>query len=830
MALAGNQGTTQAADKAAAKARKLKKTPAPAPPQFPTKIPVRPGAPTNRFKATPSTQAQRTHVHKARIARNKALKAAQTQHDVPTDADLGKAAKFNAANSVRHKQSASDIYLTDPAALKAAGFKPEGGLDKLNPGKALKAAEDVVGGAVGTGFGGAKIGDLLSAKVTGHKARRPTGVAAVAQKVATNLGKDLVDIPASVVPSAYELAKHPKDAPKNLAEPFVQLAKHPGQSFEDHPLGSALMVSGAEGALGRGLGKGLRTIPSKGAKRLGSVERPAATRTVPGTSLTEPGKYSKDIFVKGVQAATDKVRKREPGVVSDAQIKKRVDEHMAANPGAVAGHFGVDFGVKGRSGKLLAIHGRDNALAAAEGHAMPMQPVPLPDSGGRYALVPRVAAERLAEHVKQNAPANTTVERALELYNRGFRKNVLAVSPKWMTGNVVEAATRSLVAHAGPRSYYTAHRALSELKRVDPEAYQRMRAYAMPGGQAHMLGATEHTAAETLAGTRLADVARAFSGGKPAQIWHAYTRFVFDHLNGRIESQFQKAQLGKALRDSKLMSDRTVKVSQKAIDEAAQGMRGTEAQVQLAREVDRMYGQYHRFSPSKRHIIRTYTPFAAWTLNAVKFLADVLPRDHPVLTGLLSSANQATEEWRKDHGLVATLGTPLKGALPGWLRGSIPGKKGSHLRVSRYTPFGLLSSEGGAGGTVASALLPQIMSVYENLGGKDWKGAQLGKGEANNYLAAAVSLIENTVPGANIEAQLSGKHLPNEAEHAKHPKSLAERARRQFDPFMYTAASSKPIRKTRKSKKPFDILDQASGPKIDILDGPNTKNGLEILP
>jgi hypothetical protein len=115
------------------------------------------------------------------------------------------------------------------------------------------------------------------------------------------------------------------------------------------------------------------------------------------------------------------------------------------------------------------------------------------------------------------------------------------------------------------------------------------------------------------------------------------------------------------------------------------------------------------------------------------------------------------------------------------------------------------------------------------LQGKDWKGAELGKGEANNYLAAALSLIENTIPAANIEAELFGKTMPNETKGTKHPKSLAARARKQFDPFMFTPASEK-----KKSKHKSGHLPQlGSGGlpdlRYDILDG-NHDGSIEILP
>jgi hypothetical protein len=52
--------------------------------------------------------------------------------------------------------------------------------------------------------------------------------------------------------------------------------------------------------------------------------------------------------------------------------------------------------------------------------------------------------------------------------------------------------------------------------------------------------------------------------------------------------------------------------------------------VALARDVQRAYGKYSNFGPALREAIVHWTPFIPWTLNAVKFLTSVLPKDHPV--------------------------------------------------------------------------------------------------------------------------------------------------------------------------------------------------------
>jgi hypothetical protein len=164
---------------------------------------------------------------------------------------------------------------------------------------------------------------------------------------------------------------------------------------------------------------------------------------------------------------------------------------------------------------------------------------------------------------------------------------------------------------------------------------------------------------------------------------------------------------------------RTVlKTSQRAIDQAAEGLRNTQAQVDLARAVDRAYGRYSKFNPAMRRALILYTPFVAWTFNAFEFLTGVLPRDHPALASLVASASQASEQWRKDHGL-----TPFeKGRVPDFLQGSIPLSGDAKLRISRYTPFRLA---GDPLGTAAGSILPQASSMIAAAKGQDWTGRPL---------------------------------------------------------------------------------------------------------
>jgi hypothetical protein len=403
------------------------------------------------------------------------------------------------------------------------------------------------------------------------------------------------------------------------------------------------------------------------------------------------------------------------------------------------------------------------------------------DGKGPWVLIPEAAARRAQEHIRTYGPG--AAGRIGNLYGSAFRRTVLALSPKWLTGNVVEAALRSMVAHAGPRAYLTGRRVLKRLEAIDPDASAEARARTIGGGH-YSLGmrSTVHTNAEHFAGTRLARIAtvlgkvRRTPGPKQAvNLWHAYTDFVFNVMNGRIETQFQTAMLGKALRDSPLMNGHMVKLSQDAVEQAARGLHGTNAQVALGREVDRMYGRYGKFSPGMKRAVAAYTPFIAWTLNATRFVLDVLPRDHPVATALLASAYQASEKWRDEHGLALWGDRPV----PGFLQGSIPLSGDTKLRVSRYTPFGAF---GDPTDTAAGAVLPQAESVLANLQGQDWRGRELKHPDGTPYdqyeraLAAAVTLVEGSIPGV---AQAD--------RYAHREGSPASRLRAEFDPFKATA-------------------------------------------
>jgi hypothetical protein len=416
------------------------------------------------------------------------------------------------------------------------------------------------------------------------------------------------------------------------------------------------------------------------------------------------------------------------------------------------------------------------------------------DQRGAYVLVPEVAAKTFADHLK-----GTGAHPVLSMMSSFFRQSVLGLSFKWLFGNTIEAALRSLVSGTRPDDYVFGKRVIRELEKGDPELARQIIARTVQGGHYSLAARNSlHASGEQFAGSDLAGIATALGkfrrlGGARhvADGWNHYTHLVFQSVNGRLETQFQTAMLGKALRKDPLMSDRLLMLSDRAVRQAAEGLTHTEAQIRFGREIDRMYGKYGKWSPSMRHAIASYTPFIAWSLNALRFLFDVLPRDHPVLTSALASASQATEDWRKQVGMETN---PFKvdAGKPRFLQGGIPNKQGGVLRLSRYTPFGITANEGGIYGTLMDSLLPQFSGFIAASKGEDWKGAPLNgphtkSSDAQNMLAGIVSAIEAMVPGVTLAATATGTKLPSQAKGTKIPETLSQRLNKYVNPFIFTA-------------------------------------------
>jgi hypothetical protein len=121
--------------------------------------------------------------------------------------------------------------------------------------------------------------------------------------------------------------------------------------------------------------------------------------------------------------------------------------------------------------------------------------------------------------------------------------------------------------------------ASSSREPLDPEEAELTAARTVGGGH---FGFAErqhvHTNLDQFTDGVVKDVARPLSafwkapGPKhAAAVWNVWTHHVFQTVNKTVEQQFQTAMLGKAVRGS-LMTDRLMKLSRKATDDAAKGI------------------------------------------------------------------------------------------------------------------------------------------------------------------------------------------------------------------------------------------------------------------
>ena len=141
--------------------------------------------------------------------------------------------------------------------------------------------------------------------------------------------------------------------------------------------------------------------------------------------------------------------------------------------------------------------------------------------------------------------------------------------------------------------------------------------------------------------------------------------------------------------------------------------------------------------------MQDYAPFMAWYRNALVFIAR-LPADHPIKTAGLATAYNASEDYRREHGLGEFL--PGDERAPRFLQGSLPVGEGK-MRLEAFTPFGAISDPLG---TPADLVLPQGRTIMQAAQGKDWKGDPLSRGEGDPELSTEAEAILSAVASGFI--------------------------------------------------------------------------------
>ena len=475
------------------------------------------------------------------------------------------------------------------------------------------------------------------------------------------------------------------------------------------------------------------------ARRRRTLDEPDVLDAQPADLSGARAEYAarlKDLAVKGKASGDILTWNRERA--------RRFAENLTAESGVkhravVAELPGIDTGAPVPVGRQLL----QATLDAVEGKG---------PADAQFAVIPETAAQRIEQHLRVSDPSDTA--QLAQAFRGAFSRTVLSTSPSRLIGDLTESPLRLAVARAGPRSYVQASRVLKRMREIDPDAAAQLEDLAKPGGQAVLATRARYLDPDELE----PGVARSFAKGverirtapvgKQATIaWRAWVHFINAYLAGKIARGTQHAMLGKAMRDSGLLSERMLKLSSESVDQAARGLTDTAEQIALAHEVRRSYGIYDGLTPGERKIIANYTPFLAWVRNSAEFLGR-LPFDHPTLSALLTINDRATEEWRQAMGLDVSLGEDEdKGGLPRYKRGSIPAGD-SRIHVARNTPFGLAMDPTG---TLGSMVLPHLSGAIQALEGRDWRGYPLqDDSDAGRVREAIESVLSSSVPAYAI--------------------------------------------------------------------------------
>lgn len=438
-------------------------------------------------------------------------------------------------------------------------------------------------------------------------------------------------------------------------------------------------------------------------------------------------------------------------------------------------------------------------------------------NAGKYVLIPKIAADQLVQH--DSYLAQTPLSAVGQAVGGTFRRTVLPFSPKWLNNNYTEAALRGGLNTIGPLSYREANKVFKNLSPAQVGEWNNLVKSTGHGGMQRQLLQEGTTFADRLEHTKYENVGRAITkfGQSPgpktaAKVFDKYTDIVFSQLNGRMENAMHMGMAGKVLRRNPLMSQKVVELTQKAMKDP-DGPKTVEARnnlIALGREVDRMFGKYGKFSPSIRRSVATWTPFIPWSLNAVHFITQHLPNDHPVVTALIADAHQTSQEWRNRHGL----GYFIDGKLPPFLQGSIPGGQGSHwLIFTQGTPFSFATDPTGS---AARGFNPLGQTILNNLSGLDWKGDKLKNDNPGVRMEQAIlSLLEATTPiGYAANRLTSGESSTNEnlmkwaqPYHPVKGKESKESKKGPFDQKPSSSTNDNPFdsgSKKKKSSNPFD--------------------------
>jgi len=386
---------------------------------------------------------------------------------------------------------------------------------------------------------------------------------------------------------------------------------------------------------------------------------------------------------------------------------------------------------------------------------------------GPTILIPKAIADRMRQHFQEQLP----LEKAAQAVTGAFKGAVLPTSPGWIAGNVLDNyVIRAFGTGLGPREMRTGRNFAEMVKgNLPPEQAARALESIVPGGLYGSYARIQpYRALEQFVGTRVERFARAAHAvlttpgvRTVANLYRNYRDTVFE-LDGKFVETFpQYGQLAKSARKELGLTRRqfrqAVASQEPVLADLARGFRDPEKVDRYAKDVEAVFGNWGKSSPEARRFLTTWSPFWQWARNSFKFAFVTLPRDHPVLTGLIAASEQMTRAERQK------LGFDLEGKepLPDFLQTGIPDPfhTGGAVKLSNLTTFGTFADWPRF---LAQIPAPQFASLILGGFGLDWKGDKLVRKDGSPARApekikvAVLGTLEAYLPFLNVARQVAG--------------------------------------------------------------------------
>lgn len=410
------------------------------------------------------------------------------------------------------------------------------------------------------------------------------------------------------------------------------------------------------------------------------------------------------------------------------------------------------------------------------------------DPKGDFYIMPNEIIDLLKHSFAPVMP----IERALQAGTGWLKRAWLPTNPGWLGGNIVDNyPIRTFGTGLGIGDIRGGQRVGGMAREGQGVEGQLASERMTPGALfASVSKVQPKRLAESFAGDRLfgdvarlgATVARTLGVRHALHAFDRYSKAVFNFEHKYIERLPQYAELNRAARtmvgQTRGEWRRALKAQTPAVrDLVEHGLRDTSYQRYFGERVAATYGNWTRMSPGARRFLSSVAPFWTWARAATKFVFATMPREHPVITGILAAAGQMTREERAKFGLDLQAEVPM----PGWLQGSLPAKfpglPGDTVKLSNLSSYGFFAN---FPENYATSFFPQGENVVQNLKGLAWNGRQLVDGSGKpagpwqRVLTAATTIGSSFIPFYNAAHSGITKGPSGLLPFQTYPKSLTD--------------------------------------------------------